>query len=234
MAKRIVLLHGWGANTKKLKPLASEFVKSGWEPTILPLPGFDAKTPTEVWGVAEYASFASSKIRKKLRGKGYYLFGHSFGGRIAIDIAASQQKELLGIILCATGGISRGNPVKRMIFLALSKVGKTFLENTALLSFWRKLLYKLAREHDYEKANGVMRDIFKKVITEDSKKKLGNIKVKTLILWGEKDKMTPVRDAFLLKAKLKKSKLRIFKDQGHRLPYEKPEQIAKETTSWTQ
>lgn len=79
-----------------------------------------------------------------------------------------------------------------------------------------------------------MQEVFKKVIAEDLKPILAQIRTPTLILWGEGDKMTPLKDAFLAKDKIIQSKLKIFKNQGHKLPYEKPAAIAEEVTKWSQ
>ena len=61
VCKNIVLLHGWGASVKKLKPLANELEKQGWKVFVPKLPGFDLKPPESVWGVSEYADYVSKK-----------------------------------------------------------------------------------------------------------------------------------------------------------------------------
>ena len=55
----------------------------------------------------------------------------------------------------------------------------------------------------------------------------------TLTLWGKADKMTPIADAHYIKSALAESKLVTYKDQGHRLPYEKPVRLAKEIELWS-
>ena len=231
--KNIVLLHGWGAATYNLEPLKSEFEKLGWQVLLPQLAGFENPAPKEVWGIKEYSNYVREEAVNVFGKDKFFVFGHSFGGGVAIKLASSNSKNLSGVILCATRGISRGKSVKRLLFTTLAKTGKLFLVTPQLAQKFRKLLYKAAREHDYEKTQGIMREVFKKVVSEDLKPSLHNIKVPTLILWGEDDKMTPIKDAKYIKSVLSKSKLVTYKDQGHKLPYEKPKVLAKEIELWS-
>jgi pimeloyl-ACP methyl ester carboxylesterase len=99
---------------------------------------------------------------------------------------------------------------------------------------FRKLLYKAAREHDYEKTQGIMQQVFRKVVSEDLKPYIKKIKLPCLILWGTDDRMTPVRDGYYIKKWADNTKLVTFKNEGHRLPYVKPKDIADEIEKWHQ
>jgi pimeloyl-ACP methyl ester carboxylesterase len=52
---------------------------------------------------------------------------------------------------------------------------------------------------------------------------IGFIKVPTVIIWGDKDKATPVQDAYFMKNKIKGAKLEIIIGAGHVLNRECPE-----------
>lgn len=220
MEKRIVLLHGWETKTKKLEPLVWELGKLGWKTVNLEMPGFGLPAPKSAWGVKEYADW----VEKKIGDQNCVVFGYSFGGRIAIKLAA--RGTIKGVVLCAPGGLSRPNAGKRMLFRILAKVGKIFD-----LERYRAILYKLAREHDYERTEGIMREIFKKVVGEDLRPDVKKIKIPTLVLWGKKDRIVPVNDGEWIKEQVK-AELVLFEDQGHKLPYELPEKVAKETDVW--
>lgn len=230
--KNIVLLHGWGATVTKLIPLKKELEKKGWQVLLPKLPGFDLAAPKIAWGLSEYVEFVHNKAEKGFGGSGYYLFGHSFGGRITLKSAIEGNNKLAGIVLCSASGISRGNHVKRAVFIIFAKTGKALMFLPFIARFWRKIIYKLAGEHDYEKTRGVMKDVFKKIITENLKNKIDSINTPALILWGKQDKMTPVKDSFFLKNNLKQSKLVVFESDGHRLPYNKPKKLSLEIDKW--
>lgn len=231
--KNIVLLHGWGASVDKLKPLQSELTKLGWDVTNLKLPGFDNPTPQTAWDLSDYAEYVLRSAKKKY--DSFYLFGHSFGGRIVIKIAgdiAPQDKHVSGIVLCSAGGLSRGNILKRAVFYVLAKCGKPFLLYKPLANVWKKVLYTLAREHDYEKADTVLREIFKNVVSEDLKNVTRNIRYKTLVLWGEDDRMTPLKDGQIVARNVKGATLKIYSGFGHTLPYNNAKELADTINTW--
>lgn len=230
--KRITLLHGWGGSVYKLRDLADELSRNGWEVYFPPLPGFGAPSRKKAWDLDEYASHVFKKAEKHFGRKRFFIFGHSFGGRIAIKIAARNNRLLSGIVLCASAGISRPNPLKRFFFFLLARLGKILIHSKSSAGFARRLLYKLAREKDYQKTKGVMRETFKKVVSEDLKPLLPKIKIPVLVLWGEEDRMTPVSDAYYLRENIIYSDLIVFKNEGHRLPYNRPKQIAANIEKW--
>lgn len=230
--KNIILLHGWGANTKKLGPLKTELEKRGWHVLLPKLAGFENPPPDKVWGIQEYSDYVYEEAKREFGHENFFAFGHSFGGGIAIKLANKGIYNLSGVILCATRGVSRGKLLKRFLFSVLAKSGKVFILVPELASSFRRLLYKAAREHDYEKTEGIMKEIFRKVISEDLKPALKKIRIPTLILWGKLDRITPLKDAQFIKSVVDGSTLTIFPQEGHRLPYNKPRLISKKIDIW--
>ncbi len=231
--KRVVLIHGWGAETGKLEPLRKELEQLGWQVFLPKLAGFEEPAPPNVWGIKEYSEYVNEEAVGFFGKNRYFVFGHSFGGGIAIKLASNNSEHLSGIILCAPRGISRGKSIKRLVFSTLAKTGKVLLLTPKLAEKFKKLLYKVAREHDYEKTQGIMREIFKKIISEDLKPFISKIKLPTLILWGEEDKITPISDAYFIKSVLPESELFTYKNQGHTLPYLRPNAIAQKIDLWS-
>lgn len=231
MAKNIVLIPGWQAKISNLLPLARKLEELGWKVFLPELPGFEAPPPKKIWGISEYADFVFKKSFDFFKGESFYLFGHSFGGRLAIKLGSGNREKIEGLVLCSTAGLSRPNILKRYFFLFLAKVGKLF-PFLPIKGFFRKLIYKLAREQDYLRTTGVMRGVFKKVVGEDLKPLVSKINSPVLIVWGKKDKATPISDAFYLKNKLPRARLIVFEEEGHRLPYDKPKEVAREIEKW--
>lgn len=230
--RQIAILHGWGADTKKFFPLAKALEAKGWRVLLIDLPGFGLPAPKEAWNLDNYVNFVSNKARNYFKKGKFFLFGHSFGGRIAVKLAANDQDRLEGLILCSAAGFSRVSFAKRTVFLFLSKIGKIFLFYPPLANLFRKILYRAAREHDYEKSGGIMKEVFKKVVSEDLKKVVRVIKIPTLLLWGKDDRMTPLSGAYFLQGVLPKTSLTVFDNGGHRLPYERPVKLAGEIEKW--
>ena len=74
----------------------------------------------------------------------------------------------------------------------------------------RFIMYKM--EDNAQRTEG---EKMKKVLEEDLLPELPKIKTKTLIVWGDKDKMVPVKYAYLFKEKISDSRLEIFPKVGH-------------------
>ena len=87
----IVILHGW--NTDGVAKWQSTIEKLAiLDPNqqifAINMPGFGpSQSPTDIWGVEEYADFIV-KVLEKLQIKQCILVGHSFGGAVAAWIAA--------------------------------------------------------------------------------------------------------------------------------------------------
>lgn len=232
MVKNIVLLHGWGARVVKLFPLQNELRKLGWNVYVPKLPGFGLKPPKRPWVVDDYVNFVTRKADERFGSKKYIIFGHSFGGRIAIKVGVERNDTISGLVLCATGGISRESIIKRVVFGSLAKIGKPFMQIPLIGATIRKLFYIIVGEHDYEKTSGVMRKTFRNVVSEDLKPLINKIKYPVLILWGKEDRITPFSDAKVITSKLSGAKLKTFNNQGHQLPYNLPEKLAQEINKW--
>lgn len=231
-AKNIILLHGWEARVERLRPLQSELSGLGWHVLNLKLPGFDLAPPQTPWNLDEYKDYVLTHAKKTWSDEPYAVFGHSFGGRIAIWLAATNTKNLSGLVLCTPGGLSRPSLIKRAPLWLLAKIGKLIFYFIPGSLAFKKALYKVSREHDYEKTQGVMRQVFKRIVTQKLKPKLKEINVPTLLLWGTADKMTPFEDALMAQKLLPKAELVSFDHIGHRLPYEKPQKLAQEIDQW--
>ncbi len=231
--KRIVLVHGWGAGAAKLEPLAQELRNLGWTVLVPRLPGFDLPPPAELWGVEEYANYVLNEARNVFSREAFILFGHSFGGRLALKLGAAQPEDLRALVLCSAAGVSQVNPIKRFVFLAFAKAGNLSLRVFPPIARLRPLLYKLARAHDYEQADGIMREVFKKIVAEDLGPAATYITLPSLILWGKQDRMTRLSDAYRIKSAISRSQLIVYEAEGHRLPYNKPREIAAAIETWT-
>lgn len=230
MKPTLIMLHGWGGSKKSLQGIIEKIDQEKINLIIPDLPGFgEEKAPESEWGIDNYINFVLKLAAKNNLGK-FYLFGHSFGGRIGIKLSAKYPEKISGLILCASAGIKHQKSCKQITFYLISKLGKKIFQTLPLLNnvepFARKILYWIIGERDYYLATETMRRTMKNVINEDLTFCLSQIQSRTLIIWGDKDKITPIKDATLIHQKINNSQLRIINDVGHYLPKEKPEIIA--------
>lgn len=203
--KDLILLHGWGCNLHVFDELSDYFSKyfTVWS---IDLPGFGESKIDEELTIEEYSYlledfFLEHEIESPI------ILGHSFGGRVAIKYASTNYCHKL--ILVSSAGIKRFNPK-----VYSYKVKKTFYKALRMNKKVEKLRNKYA-SNDYKNANQVLRETLKLAVNHDQRKDLSKITCETLLIWGEKDKDTPIKDGILMKRLIKDSELIKIEDAGH-------------------
>ena len=68
---------------------------------------------------------------------------------------------------------------------------------------------------DYQSLTPNMRKTFQNIVNLDLTPYLKNIKAKTLLIWGNKDSSTPVRDAKIMHKYIKDSELIVLDNANH-------------------
>lgn len=131
------------------------------------------------------------------------LVGHSFGGRVAIRIAARRGYLLNKIVLIDSAGIRPHRGLKYYYRV-----------------YRHKILTKLNVPHlsgseDYRRLSNVMKQTFKNVVNEDQTPELHKVTLPVLLLWGSKDKDTPIYMARRMKREMSGSALITFEGAGH-------------------
>lgn len=211
----VVLMHGWGCNFSTVRSIAA-ILETGMHVFNLDLPGHGkSPEPPTIWGVGEYTDFVKQFI-DTLKLQDPVLIGHSFGGRIAIMLAS--QRPLSKIMLVDAAGIKPKRHLKYYIKVYSFKTAKHVLplvlgKKRALktLDAWRGK----AGSADYRQASPIMRQIMSKAINQDLTPLLSSIKASTLLIWGEKDTATPMRDARIMEKNIPDAGLVSFPDAGH-------------------
>jgi pimeloyl-ACP methyl ester carboxylesterase len=145
------------------------------------------------------------------------IIGHSFGGKIAIQLATSQQ--LHKMVLINSACFMKQRKRWRDYFKVLPrKLAKKILELMIPQTLSKKIIEffkKRMGSSDYRNASGIMREILIKIVNEDLRNCLPMIKTKTLLIWGEHDQETPVYTGKLMEKLIPDAKLVILKNAGH-------------------
>ena len=183
---------------------------------MLNVPGLT--TPSNrVWTIENYVAWANKHLPS-----GAIALGHSNGGRILLNLCAQNPKKLQKLILLDSAGVYEKS-FKRNIFRSLSKIASPLKKVPGLA----KIVHKLIGASDYENASTNMKATLQNMLSSDQSLILAKVTTPTAIIWGEDDKITPVRQAHILKRKLVNSTLSIHPNWAH-APYLKdPEGLAK-------
>lgn len=224
--KPVVLLHGWGDNGQTFSELI-EKLENKYEVLTLDLPGIGhTQAPKTVWGLEDYAEFVQAWLQKIGIKDVYAIIGHSNGGAIAMHGVAKNLLKPKNLVLLAAAGIRTNHKIRRKLLKVVSKTGKVItspLPDRTRLKIRNRFYKRIGSEVGLFPH---MEGTFRKIITEDTQTDAKNIKVPTLLIYGDSDKTTPVLYGKIFHNLIKGSKLETL-DAGHFLHQEKPEQVAR-------
>jgi len=218
--RAILILHGWGHSLENWKVVAEKLAKE-YKVILLDLPGFGSSSvPIVTFGTQEYSEFINEFV-KKIGLNNFILIGHSLGGKIAIKNSVKNLK-IERLFLISPSGIDNKSYLTKIKIIFI-KIAKIFL-------FWtpesiKRKYIKIFASSDYISA-GSMLKIFKKVVDEKVVLDAENIRVPTVIVWGENDKEINIKNSKKLKGFIKNSTLRILWGVGHSPSIEAPDRLA--------
>ena len=163
-----------------------------------------------------------------------FIGGHSMGGAIAQMLAVSYPKKVRGLILVATG--PRLNVNQNLLFKLSTPSSTPAAIDDILKWSWmpgteQKLLDKI-RQQMMETRSAVLYGDYLACNNFDLTASLKKIRMPTLVIAGENDKMTPLDLNRQLDAGIKKSRISIIPNAGHMVMLEKPDSVAKEAAAF--
>lgn len=214
--KSIIILPGWGNTRNTFNPII-EALKEDYSIYILDYPGFgNSPIPSQSLTIDDYAE----GIKEWIKENGIHnphIIAHSFGGRITALLIGKLNIKVDKVLLIDVAGIKRRKKctvfLKEMIYKILKKI--TYLFSPIKQEELRQKLILFFASNDYQNIPNSMKKSFQNIIKEDIKPYYKKIKNDTLILWGEKDIDTPLKDAYLLKKIIKNSELIIIRNAPH-------------------
>lgn len=221
-----VILQGWGTSLEAYDSVA-DAIKDSYRVVQLDFPGFgESDEPRQAWNVDAYADFFCS-FAKTLGLRKITLIGHSYGGRVIIKLASRESIpfEIDRLVLIDSAGIlpekTPAQKLKIKEYKLLKKIFNTRLFYglfPAIVDEWRTR----QGSADYRNATPVMRQCLVMAVNEDLTKLLGKIRQETLLIWGDLDTATPVKDAKKMEELIPDAGLVILEGAGHYSFLEKP------------
>ena len=207
--KDVILLHGWGQNTKMMAFIA-DFLKSHFVVYNLDFPGFgQSDEPSEAWSNEDYVEFLK-KFVDKLKIKNPIIIGHSFGCRVALYYA--YKYPVYKMCLTGAAGIKDEHDLKWYFKVYTYKLGKIVTKPFVKLN---EKLRSNAGSSDYKNASEVMKGTLVKCVNFDITPYLKDIDVETLLVFGEKDEATPIEKGKKMEELMPNAALCIFENDDH-------------------
>lgn len=202
---RVVALHGWGRDGTDF-----ETVLSGLDAVSIHLPGFGpAPAPESAWGTEQYAELVADAIAAYAP---VVLVGHSFGGRVAVRLAAARPELVSGLVLTGVPLVRLTAPTPPPASYRLAR----WANRRGIISDRRMEAIRRRRgSSDYRAAQGVMRDILVRVVGETYDDALGALRCPVRMVWGQNDTDAPTDAGRVASERIGGARFRVVDGTAH-------------------
>ena len=220
----VLLLHGWGTSAELFLPIVNG-LQAGHRLIAPDLPGFgDTPPPAVPWSVHDYAGWVVALL-DRLGVPHCDVIGHSNGGRIGIVVAAEHPERVRRLVLTDSSGIRPRRGLRYRYRVATYKGLRRAQHATALPRAVRDAAQGRADRRgsdDFRAASGTMRATLVRLVNEDLTQLLPRVAAPTLLIWGDRDADTPLRDARVMEGLIPDAGLVVFEGAGHFAYLEQP------------
>ncbi len=242
----VVFVHGLGGSWPNwLHQLPA--IATGWRTIALDLPGFGhSPMPAGPISIAGYARTVVA-VMDALGISEAAIVGNSMGGEISAELAISHPDRAQRIVLVSPAGISTASLTARMALIrrahpAVHSLNRWIAHNADTFARRPRLrnaaLAAVAAERGHldaafaaEQIRGMGKpgflDALEAITThsQDLAERLPAISCPTLIVWGDKDPLIPVRDADVFGSRIPGSHKVIWENTGHVAMFERPNEF---------
>jgi pimeloyl-ACP methyl ester carboxylesterase len=242
----VVFLHGlsgcWQNWLQSIPPLRADH-----RVIALDLPGFgESPMPADPISVSAYARLVV-ELLDELGIDAATIVGNSMGGFVACEIAIRFPARVERLVLVAAAGLSlrhmrherrRGlrARLENILFFGLGRLARETDLVVRSRRLRRSLLLLVAAHPErlsgpliLEQAHGAGKpgfdDALEAMTAYPIRDRLGEIGCPTLVVWGEEDRLVPVRDAAEFTWLIPGARKVLYPDTGHMVMLERPEQF---------
>lgn len=226
----VLFVHG-GGGTQEHWRFQVRQVGSRWMALAVDLPGHGDSQGEGYRTIAEYRDF----VRDLLDALGIsraVLVGHSMGGGIAQSFALAYPDRLAGLVLVGTGARLRVHPdIFATIQWDMAEAGRLISQWAYSQSALPATVAQAAEAFARNPAT-VLEGDFRACDAFDLMHEIAAIRVPTLVLCGEEDRLTPVKYARFLQERIPGATLTIIPSAGHLVMLEKPVEVNRALTAF--
>ncbi len=239
--EHVLLLHGWGPGMVTLNAHMMPVLKllsQEHRVTALEFPAHgDTGKPAGDWFVGDYAAWVKAFIEQQGLAP-VTIVAHSFGGRVALWLAANEPLLVKRMVLTGCAGLKREKTEAEKRKAQGYQSRKRLLDRLAQLPVVgivaQRMLDSLRRKHgsaDYLALPDDLRGTFVNIVNEDLRPLLSKIHQPVMLVWGDKDDATPLWMARTMEAEMPDAGLHIFEGRGHFAYLEEAPQFARIVTA---
>lgn len=236
----VVALHGWQRTSADFDGVLGASENRAEDPfdglaipsIAIELPGFGiSPAPPTPWSTRDYAG-ALVPLLETLHDP-VVVLGHSFGGRVAIQLAAVAPELVRGLVLSGVPINVPGQP-------RVSRQDPRFriMRNAARIGLVSERRLDAARmrygSRDYREANELMRGVLVQALRDDYLPVLASITTRVELVWGENDLAASTKGARAALEVLSDANLAVLPGVGHMVPLEAPAALRSALGRWSQ
>lgn len=219
----VLALHGWRRTHEDFAAVLGPGAPGGALDAVAPdLPGFGATpAPDRAWGSDEYATSLIPLLERGGAGtRPVVVLGHSFGGRVALPLAARRPDLVAGLVLSGAPVLPRPDGPRRPPWRYRAVRG---LRRAGVLpeSVLERARQRFGSE-DYRAATGVMREIMVRLVSEHYDEYLAALSCPVELVWGDDDPAAPLAIAEGLTDVVAGAHLVVCPGAGHLTPLTAP------------
>jgi pimeloyl-ACP methyl ester carboxylesterase len=220
------LLHGIGSNSRswsrQLQGLSSSFTVIAWD-----APGFGRSFDPPLAPAKPSMGYYADRLHEffdALRLQRVFLLGHSLGGMMAQEFCRTYAASVRALILADTRTRGHREGVERRLTAIRTMTPAAIAAERA-----PQLLSRGAPRSLVEEVAGIMSEIHPEgyefalmaMADCDTRDVIHNLQTPTLLIWGEEDEITPVKDEL----PVHDFELKLIRNSGHLCYIEQPDQF---------
>ena len=243
----VLFVHGLGGSWRNWLENLPFFARDH-RVVAIDLPGFGTSPmPPETISISAYGELVVAVADRLGLGPETALVGHSMGGFISTDAVTAAPQRFSTLTLVAAAGITFAamSDSRKSVTSAAIKMIRPLMANRVDRALHRKrlrvasfsglvahpslidreILWELAR---YAATAPGMIEATDALYGYDSRERLAEIGIPTLVIWGRKDRLVPVAAAHDYLRRIPGARLSIIDDTGHMVQMERPARFNRE------
>ena len=248
----LVFLHGWGCDWQIWYPLVAPLSET-YRLILLDLPAFgQSSTPPTPWQSPNYAAWLTATLEELIPREKFVLIGHSFGGKVATYFVAdnsvpvastptttkaaaestSIRKQLKALVLIDSGGLPAPLSTRQKIQQRIVSLIPAGIKHALSAQLKAVILDKLGAATDHLRSTPAQREILRATIHERVDELLPRVHVPTLLIWGEHDQDTPLKQGHQFSAGIPFAQLTVIPHAKHFPFLDQPQATLQELQSF--
>jgi len=237
----MVFIHGLSGQWQNWLENIPRFAESR-RVVALDLPGFGLSEEPQAWISIELYGRVAAEVCERLDLAPAVVVGNSMGGFVAAELAIARPELVERLMLLSSAGVSQMDAAKSPVLAAGKVAGLLATSNVAQMRMTARrptlrhwVMSLVCRHPSRIKADVMFEGLMKGAnkpgfeaalracLDYDFRERVPEIGCPTLVVWGEKDMIIPVRDADKFVSLIPGARKLIFDDTGHVPMLERPQ-----------